>query len=140
MNIGAFLFQTWWTFSLIGIGLLIYLLSDLLTKIKSSLWWDLHELIELKGMTFIHDFGYSFPLFSSHLKNEGREIKNWVAKILIKSHAFLLDRSIWMKRLKIWLPHPDYLRPILSRYNSSLWKWNGILLPGITSYQEPKLF
>ena len=34
--------------------------------------------IEQKGMTFDHDFGYSFPF-------------NEVAKIVIKSHAFLLD-------------------------------------------------
>jgi hypothetical protein len=27
---------------------------------------------ELKGMTFDHDFGYSFPLFSSFLKKRGK--------------------------------------------------------------------
>ena len=43
-------------------------------------------------MTFDHDFGYSFPLFSSLREKEGREKENEVAKILIKSHAFLLDR------------------------------------------------
>ena len=30
-------------------------------------------LIEMKGMTFDHDFGYSFPLFSSLLKNTGKK-------------------------------------------------------------------
>jgi hypothetical protein len=28
--------------------------------------------MEQKGMTFDHDFAYSFPLFSSFLKKEGR--------------------------------------------------------------------
>ena len=40
--------------------------------------WQQHKsgfigLIEQKGMTFDNDFGYSFPLFSSFLKTEGRE-------------------------------------------------------------------
>jgi hypothetical protein len=30
------------------------------------------ESIEQKGITFDHNFGYSFPLFSSLLKKEGR--------------------------------------------------------------------
>ena len=42
-------------------------------------------------MTFDHDFGYSFPLFSSPLKKRDDEKKNEVAKIVIKSHAVLLD-------------------------------------------------
>jgi hypothetical protein len=29
-------------------------------------------MIEQKGITFDHDFGHSFPLFSSRLKEEGR--------------------------------------------------------------------
>ena len=41
-------------------------------------------------MTFDHDFGYSFMV----LKKEGREKKNKVAKIVIKSHAFLLNKKI----------------------------------------------
>jgi hypothetical protein len=46
-------------------------------------------------MTFDHDFGYSFPFyFSSLLKKEGREKENEVAKIVIKSNAFLLDLLI----------------------------------------------
>ena len=48
--------------------------------------------IEQKDMTFDHDFGYSFPLFSSLLKKGGEEKENEVAKIVIKSHVFLLDR------------------------------------------------
>ena len=42
-------------------------------------------------MTFDHDFGHSLPLFSSLLKKEGRRKWEWIAKIAIKSHAFLLD-------------------------------------------------
>ena len=30
------------------------------------------SVIKQKGMTFDHDFGYSYPLFSSLLKKEGR--------------------------------------------------------------------
>ena len=71
-------------------------------------WCNLHiktfpnmrtNLIEQKGMTFDHDFTYSFPLFSSLLKKEGREEENKVAKIVIKSHAFLLDLIpyFWLK-------------------------------------------
>ena len=43
-------------------------------------------------MPFENDFGYSIRLFSSLLKK--REKKNEVAKIVINSHAFLLDPSI----------------------------------------------
>ena len=43
---------------------------------------------KLKGMTFDHNFGYSFTLFSFLLKKEGRRKGEWIAKILIKSHAF----------------------------------------------------
>ena len=48
-------------------------------------------MIELEGMTFDHDFGYSFPLFSCLLKKERYRKGEWIAKIGIKSHAFLLD-------------------------------------------------
>ena len=44
--------------------------------------------MEQKGMTFDHDFGYSFPLLSSLIK---KEKENEVAKIMVKRHAFLLD-------------------------------------------------
>ena len=50
-----------------------------------------NTLIEQKGMTFDHDFGNSFTLFSSLLTKEGRRKGEWLAKIMIKSHAFLLD-------------------------------------------------
>ena len=48
--------------------------------------------IDQKGMTFDQDFGYALPFFSSLLKKEGRRKGEWIAKIVIKSHAFLLDR------------------------------------------------
>ena len=38
---------------------------------------------KLKGMTFNHNFGYSFPLFSSLLKKWEEEKKNELAKIVI---------------------------------------------------------
>ena len=44
-------------------------------------------MTKLKGMTFDHDFGYSFPLFSSLLKKEGRR-KGEFRKIVKQSHAF----------------------------------------------------
>ena len=50
--------------------------------------------IEQKGMTLDHDFVYSFPLFCSFLRKEGRREGEWLAKIVIKSHAFLLDRFV----------------------------------------------
>ena len=43
---------------------------------------------ELKGMTFDHDFGYSFPLFSSFLKKGEKEKENELAKIVFKTHVF----------------------------------------------------
>ena len=48
-------------------------------------------LIVHKGMTFDHVFGYSLTLFSSLPKKEGRRKWEWIAKIVIKSHAFRVD-------------------------------------------------
>jgi hypothetical protein len=42
-------------------------------------------------MTFDHEIGYYFPLFSSLLKKEGRRKGELISKIVIKSHALLLD-------------------------------------------------
>ena len=42
-------------------------------------------------MTFDHDFSYSFPLFSSLLKEREEEKENELSKIESKGHAFLLD-------------------------------------------------
>ena len=39
--------------------------------------------IDQKDITFDHDFGYSFPLFSSLLIKEGRKKNNEEAKIVI---------------------------------------------------------
>jgi hypothetical protein len=35
---------------------------------------------KVKGMTFDHDFGYSFPLFYSPLKKEGRRKEERIRK------------------------------------------------------------
>ena len=51
-----------------------------------------NKRIEQKGMTFDHDFCYSLPLFYSLLKKEGRRKKEWIAKIMIRCHAFLLNQ------------------------------------------------
>ena len=48
--------------------------------------------IKQKGMTQIHDFVYSFPLFSSLLKKRGKKRRRMNRKIVILSHAFLLDQ------------------------------------------------
>ena len=48
-------------------------------------------MMELKGMTFDHDFWLLHTSFLFLLKKEGREKENEVATIVIKSHAFLLD-------------------------------------------------
>ena len=45
----------------------------------------------------LYDFGYSFPLFSSLLKKEEDEKENELAKIVIKSHAFLLNH-FWIEQ------------------------------------------
>ena len=57
-------------------------------KISNILWCWLNEsgsikqsiTIEQKGMTFDQDFGYSFPIFSSLLKNEGKRKGEWSSK------------------------------------------------------------
>ena len=59
-------------------------------KISLIIQHSAQKKIEQKGMPFDHDFGYSFLLLSSLLKKEEREKKNEVAKIVIKSHTFLL--------------------------------------------------
>ena len=53
-------------------------------------------LIEQRGMTFEHDFIYSFPLFSSLVKKEEEEKENELAKIVIKGNVFLLDLSLYL--------------------------------------------
>ena len=45
-------------------------------------------LTKMKGMSFDHDFVYSFSLFSSLLKKREEEKENELAKNVIKSHAF----------------------------------------------------
>ena len=56
-------------------------------------------MIEQKGITFDHEFGYSFPLFSSLLKKEGRTKGELISRI--KIHAFLLTLVLF--RIEIML-------------------------------------
>ena len=60
-----------------------------------------YAVMEQKGMTFDHDFSYYILLFSSLLKKEGREKENEVAKIVIKSHAFLFHHMPFAIRLQM---------------------------------------
>ena len=57
------------------------------------MYLDIEE--KKKGMTFDHDFGYSFPLFPPRKREEEKE--NEVAKIVIKSNAFLFDQKSNLK-------------------------------------------
>ena len=50
--------------------------------------------IEQKGVTFDHNFDYSLPLFFSFLKKDERIKGERIAKIVVKSHAFLLNIQI----------------------------------------------
>ena len=79
------------TFILFEIG---YLLSW-----KGHAICKLYKTIEKKGMTFDHDFCYYFPLFSSLLEKEGGRKGEWIAKIVIKSDAFLLDHKTINRQL-----------------------------------------
>ena len=49
-------------------------------------------LIEQKGMTFYHDFCYSFT-FSSSLFLGGKRKGKSITKVVVKSHAFLLHHA-----------------------------------------------
>ena len=51
----------------------------------------LFKWIGLKGMTFNHEFCYSFSFSSSLFFEEGREKGKTIIKVVVKSHAFLLD-------------------------------------------------
>ena len=74
-------------------------------------------MIDQKGMTFDHDFGCFFPLFSSLLKKEGRRKGEWIAKIVIESHAFLFDPFVFVKepfntlafKYLVWLLLAEFL-------------------------------
>ena len=66
---------------------------------------DFHQVfkrIEQKGMTFEHDFGYSFPLLSSLLKKGKKKKGEWIEKIVIKSHMPFC--SIVQKYSRFWKP------------------------------------
>ena len=70
--------------------------------------------IEQKGMTFDHDFCYSFSLSSSQFFLEGREKGKRKTKVVVKRHVFLLDPinkskwSIWYIELMIKCTKPYY--------------------------------
>ena len=71
-----------------------------------------------KGITFDHDFGYSFPCFSSLLiKKREEEKENEVANIMIKSHAFPWAFFLFVMFVNIVVtlfndtPIPFYLHP-----------------------------
>ena len=67
--------------------------QPLVTKLL-TIWGIIKERIEQKGMTFEHHFSYSLPLFYSLLKKDRRRKGELIPKIVIKSHAFLLDHRI----------------------------------------------
>ena len=50
--------------------------------------------IEQKGMPVDHDFCCSFSFSSSLFFQEGREKGKILTKVVVKSHAFLLDQSL----------------------------------------------
>ena len=58
-------------------------------------------MIEQKGMTFDHDFGYSLTLFASLQKKEGKGKGEWMAKIVIKSHANCQAQNLKLDFLKM---------------------------------------
>ena len=62
-----------------------------------------------KGMTFDHDYIYSFPLLSSLLKR-GKKKRRMNSKYRDQSHAFLLDRE---KKLKGSISELSDLAPII---------------------------
>ena len=55
-------------------------------------------------MTFDHDFGYSFPLFSSLLK-KGEKKRRKNKKIVIKTHAFQTGRRTSCSMAKTFFPN-----------------------------------
>ena len=63
----------------------------------------LHYVPTYYDRTERHGFGYSFPLFSSLLKIEERRKGERIAKIVIKSHASLLDRGVLKNNESLYL-------------------------------------
>ena len=62
-------------------------LSILHNVLKVEIYQD---VIELKGMTFDHDFCYSLSFSSSLFFSKGREKGKRITKAVVKRHAFLL--------------------------------------------------
>ena len=56
------------------------------------------RMIEQKALFFNHDFGYSFPLFSSLLIKEGRRKGEWITKVVFKTMPFCsINKNDWLK-------------------------------------------
>ena len=47
--------------------------------------------IEQKGITFVHDFGYSFPLYFFPPKKGWTRKGEWISKNRYITHVFVLD-------------------------------------------------
>ena len=58
-------------------------------------------MIEQKGMTSNHDFGYSFPLFSSLLKKQKRRMNNKNFKYCLSARSFDMCIYQFMRALKL---------------------------------------
>ena len=57
--------------------------------------------IEQKGLTFDHDFCYSFSFSFPLIFKEGRKKGKKITKVVVKSHAFLLDHlRVLLNRFK----------------------------------------
>ena len=75
-----------------------------------------------------HDFwprlSYSFLIFSSLQKIEGRRIGEWISKIVIKGHAFLLDPIDWIPMSLIYYLRPClFIKLLLIRINLDPLRW-----------------
>ena len=61
---------------LLSLGRFYIVFKCIITMSRKTIQDKNHQAIEQKGMTFDHDFGYSFPLFSSLLKKGEEEKEN----------------------------------------------------------------
>ena len=71
--------------------LFVYKLASLLyISIENMSNWYIYCMYSAmkKSMAFYHDFGYSFPHFSSLLKKGGRRRGEWIAKTWSKVMTF----------------------------------------------------
>ena len=88
---------------------------------KIQIRWLKYE-IEQKGMTFDHDFCYSFSFSSSLFFKEGREKGKIITKLMVKIHAFLLGKN--MTDPNPWLrAYPTYSSLCYYKRNCKLTAW-----------------